>query len=95
MADSTQKSAGKAGSLGTDDELTTSAATTRGHVVRDGGRETLTLPASASGNVTVTDRKSGEPLPTSDFDVEGTTITKRSGVFARGTGRWLLEYDRA
>ncbi len=92
MAKTESGSAGKPGSLTAGEEKP--ADTNRGHVVRDGDTEALTLPRADVSNVVVTDRKSGVVVAASTYDVDGARVVKKSGAWARGTGRWLLEYDR-
>lgn len=67
----------------------------RGHVRRDGGREALSLPPTASGNIVVTDMTQLEVVPASGYDVEDGKVVRRGGEWAGGADRWLVEYDRA
>lgn len=67
----------------------------RGHVRRDGGKEHLPLPTSATGNVSVTDMTNLAVMPPSGYDVVEGRVVRRGGIWSAGEDRWLVEYDRA
>ncbi|TFV83157.1 hypothetical protein [Blastococcus sp. CT_GayMR16] len=84
-------------SAAAEDEAAAAAAAdppSRGHVRRDGGKEHLSLPATATENVTVTDMTTYEEVPASGYDVVDGRVVRRGGVWAAGADRWLVEYDR-
>lgn len=65
------------------------------HDIRDGGERTLRLSAHPAGEVTVTDRRSGQAVPASAYEVGRQSVRKTRGEWASGSSRWLIEYEPA
>lgn len=65
------------------------------HDIRDGGVRTLRTAHHIEGDARVTDLTTGRVIDPDLYHVQAESVRKARGVWARGHGRWLIEYTRA